>query len=67
MDESDWNTWDALEQFYPILEELDKPKLIEIIKKQRKIIDDLRNIQRNDDGEEIMRDDQPVDDGETYL
>ena len=50
------------------LEKTDSKKLIQAIKSAMQEIDEQRNIQRTEQGEEIITDDEVItDDGETYL
>ena len=67
INESDDEILYNLEASFHELEEVDKPTLIEFIRAQRRKIDELKNIKRNDDGEQIIEEDKAIEDEEEVI
>ena len=67
INESDNEILYNLEASFRKLEEVDKPTLIEFIRAQRRKIDELENIKRNDDGEQIIEEDKAIEDEEEVI
>ena len=67
INESDNEILYNLEASFRKLEEVDKPTLVEFTRAQRRKIDELENIKRNDDGEQIIEEDKAIEDEEEVI
>ena len=67
MNEEDERWLGVYESNVDSLESLDQSSLVSIIRALAARVDELAGIQRSPDGEEIIKDDEVVDDGEEYL